>query len=278
MKETLKPIIESLLFVAGEPLTPRRIQDALELREPSVIREVMADLAADYEARGGGFYLDEVAGGYQLRTRPEHRDAVRRLLSAGNARLSPAALETLAIIAYRQPVMRADIDHVRGVDSGGVLRALLERRLIRVLGRKEIPGRPLIYGTTRQFLEVFGLRDLKDLPTLKEIAAMGEADADADSSGEAVPEEAGETRSEGEPEGGVNAEETAAFQDEGAPSEEDAEETGQGGTAEMEAGDGAPVSLPGEAEAAADPPDCGSEEPSGGAAADPREESDGKNA
>ncbi|MFP4306322.1 MAG: SMC-Scp complex subunit ScpB [Desulfococcaceae bacterium] len=177
MKETLKPIIESLLFVAAEPLTPRRIQDALELREPAVIGEVMADLAADYEARGGGFYLDEVAGGYQLRTRPEHRDAVRRLLGAGNARLSPAALETLAIIAYRQPVMRADIDHVRGVDSGGVLRALLERRLIRVLGRKEIPGRPLIYGTTRQFLEVFGLRDLKDLPTLKEIAAMGEADA-----------------------------------------------------------------------------------------------------
>jgi segregation and condensation protein B len=186
MKETLKPIIESLLFVAGEPLTPRRIQDALELRDPSVIREVMADLAADYEARGGGFYLDEVAGGYQLRTRPEFRDAIRRLLGAGSARLSPAALETLAIIAYRQPAMRADIDHVRGVDSGGVLRALLERRLIRVLGRKEIPGRPLIYGTTRQFLEVFGLRDLKDLPTLKEIAAMGEAD----SAGEAVPETA----------------------------------------------------------------------------------------
>jgi segregation and condensation protein B len=178
MSESLKAVIESLLFVAGEPLTLSRIQDALELREPDVIRSALADLAAGYEARGGGFYLDEVAGGYQLRTRPAHRDAVRRLLGAGNARLSPAALETLAIIAYRQPVMRADIDHVRGVDSGGVLRALLERRLIRVLGRKEIPGRPLIYGTTRQFLEVFGLRDLKDLPTLKEIAAMGEAEAE----------------------------------------------------------------------------------------------------
>lgn len=184
MTDALKPAVESLLFVAGDPLPLRRIQEALELSEPGPVREAVSALAAEYEARGGGFYLAEVAGGYQLRTRPEYRDAIRRLLSAGHTRLSKAALETLAIVAYRQPVMRADIDHVRGVDSGGVLRALLERKLIRVLGRKEIPGRPLVYGTTRQFLEVFGLRDLKDLPTLKEITAMGEAE---DADGEAAP-------------------------------------------------------------------------------------------
>jgi segregation and condensation protein B len=185
MTDALKPAVESLLFVAGEPLTLRRIQEALELPEPGPVREAVSALAAEYDARGGGFHLAEVAGGYQLRTRPEYRDAIRRLLGAGHTRLSKAALETLAIVAYRQPVLRADIDHVRGVDSGGVLRALLERKLIRVLGRKEIPGRPLVYGTTRQFLEVFGLRDLNDLPTLKEITAMGEAE---DADGDAVPE------------------------------------------------------------------------------------------
>jgi segregation and condensation protein B len=199
MSESLKPVVESLLFVAGEPLALARIQDALELKDPGPVREALVELAADYERRGGGFYLDEVAGGYQIRTRPQYRDAIRRLLSAGGTRLSRAAMETLAIVAYRQPAMRSDIDHVRGVDSGGVLRVLLERKLIRVLGRKEIPGRPLVYGTTRQFLEVFGLRDLKDLPTLKEIAAMGEADGESGTEADGVPEGDGAISGSDEP-------------------------------------------------------------------------------
>lgn len=245
MRESLKAIVESLLFVAGEPLTPRRLQDVLDLREPAVLREILTELAEDYERRGGGFYLDEVAGGFQLRTRPEYRDSVRRLLSAGGARLSKAALETLAIVAYRQPVMRSDIDHVRGVDSGGVLRALLERKLIRVLGRKEIPGRPLIYGTTRQFLEVFGLRDLKDLPTLKEIAAMGEADG-------TNPEDAAENEDSGNeiaetPEGGPEA-----------PTGEDDADGTENGEAELPA--------PDDGEPAAETEECVPPSPSGCAA------------
>jgi segregation and condensation protein B len=129
----------------------------------------------DYETRQGGFYLNLVAGGYQIRTRPEYMEYIKRLLQPKPQRLSKAALETLAIIAYKQPVIRADIEHLRGVDCGGVLRVLLERKFIRVLGRKEIPGRPLIYATTKRFLEVFGLKNLKDLPTPKEIEEFGSA-------------------------------------------------------------------------------------------------------
>ena len=118
---------------------------------------------------GAGIFLSEVAGGYQIRTRPEYHEWVKRLLKPNPHRLSDAALETLAIIAYKQPIIRSDIEHLRGVDCGGVLRVLMEKKLVRVLGRKEIPGRPLIYATTKHFLEVFELKNLKDLPSPKEI-------------------------------------------------------------------------------------------------------------
>lgn len=117
--------------------------------------------------------MREVAGGYQFRTRPEYTEWIRQLMRPAPARISKAALETLAIIAYKQPIIRNDIERIRGVDSGGVIRMLLERKLIRILGRKEIPGRPLIYATTKQFLEAFELKDLKDLPTPKEIDDLG---------------------------------------------------------------------------------------------------------
>jgi segregation and condensation protein B len=117
-----------------------------------------------------------VAGGFCFRTRPEMAAWVARLGKQQVARLSPAALETLAIVAYKQPVLRAEIERLRGVDAGGVLRMLMEKDLVRVVGRKDLPGRPLIYGTTRRFLETFGLNDLKDLPSMEEIeAVMGEA-------------------------------------------------------------------------------------------------------
>ncbi len=172
--ENLKHIVESLLFVTDDPLSVDKIRNALGIAEAAPVREALRELAAEYEVRGGGFYLNQVAGGYQLRTRPEYREWIKRLVQPRAHRLSRAALETLAIVAYKQPIIRSDIEHIRGVDSGGILRTLLERKLIRVMGRREIPGRPLIYGTTKLFLEVFGLKSLQDLPTPKEIEEFEE--------------------------------------------------------------------------------------------------------
>lgn len=171
--ENIKNIIESLLFVAEEPLTVDRLKKILAQADTKEIRKALDDIAAEYDARKGGFYLHQVAGGYQVRTHPEYSPWIKRLIQPKPLRLSKAALETLAIVAYKQPVIRSDIEHIRGVDCGGVLRVLLERKFIRVLGRKEIPGRPLIYATTRRFLEVFDLKTLKDLPTPKEIEELG---------------------------------------------------------------------------------------------------------
>ncbi len=185
--ENLKEIIESLLFVAETALTVDRIKQ-VTAADTMDIKNAIQALAAEYEERRGGFYLNEVAGGYQIRTRPEYNEWIKRLIQPNPPRMSKAALETLAIIAYKQPIIRSDIEHIRGVDSGGVLRLLLERKLIRVLGRKEIPGRPLIYATTKQFLEVFDLKDLKDLPTPREIESFGKSLLD-----ESPPAESDET-------------------------------------------------------------------------------------
>lgn len=169
MIEDTKNIIESLLFVSDVPLTIEHIKKLLPFAETKEIREALLALSEEYEARKGGFFLREVAGGYQIRTRPEYTKWIKRLIHPNPLRISKAALETLAIIAYNQPIIRSNIEQIRGVDSGGILRMLLERKLIRVLGRKEIPGRPLIYATTKQFLEMFDLKDLKDLPLPEEI-------------------------------------------------------------------------------------------------------------
>lgn len=169
----LKNIIESLLFVADEPLAVDKLRGILETADGKEIRAALQTLSDEYAARGGGFRLQEVAGGWQIRSRPEYHEWIKRLLQPSPQRLSRAALETLAVIAYKQPIIRADIEHIRGVDCGGVLRQLMERKLIRVLGRREIAGRPLIYATTRLFLEMFDLKDLNDLPTPKEIAELG---------------------------------------------------------------------------------------------------------
>lgn len=178
MTENIKNIIESLLFVSETPLTIDRIKSVLSTEDTKGIRTALKELADEYESRGGGFYLGEVAGGFQIRTRPEYTDWIKRLIQPNPPRLSKAAMETMAIVAYKQPVIRNDIEHIRGVDCGGVLRLLLERKFIRILGRKEIPGRPLIYATTKEFLQVFDLKDLKDLPTLKEIDAFGNPASD----------------------------------------------------------------------------------------------------
>jgi segregation and condensation protein B len=167
--QDLKNIVESLLFVAETPLRLDQIKKAVPEAAPEDIKKTLLALKEEYEGRNGGFLLAEVAGGYQFRTRPEYKEWIGRLFQPAPQRLSPAALETLAIVAYRQPVLRNEIEQIRGVNCGNTLRILLERKLIRVLGRREIPGRPLVYATTQRFLETFDLKSLKDLPTPKEI-------------------------------------------------------------------------------------------------------------
>jgi len=156
---------EALCFAAAEPLAPARLGGILGVR-PSGVKELAAELNARYEAAGSGLRLELVAGGWQMVTRPDLSPVLRRLRGpAKDARLSPAALETLAIIAYRQPIKRADISDIRGVDPGPIMKTLQERGLVRVVGRAEELGSPLLYGTTRAFLEHFGLNDLKELPS-----------------------------------------------------------------------------------------------------------------
>lgn len=166
----LKPIIESLLFVADEPLSIRKIKQVVEDTDEPTIRKMLEELKEEYTASNRAIQIVEIANGYQFATRPAYADWVNKLVQSNTKfRLTKPALETLTIIAYRQPVMRAEIESIRGVDSGGVVQTLLEKKLIRVTGRKEVVGRPLLYGTTPEFLDHFGLRNLSDLPTIEEV-------------------------------------------------------------------------------------------------------------
>jgi segregation and condensation protein B len=174
-EERLKSILESLLFAAGEPLSIARIAAVLDNVPKAEIQNSLAALGAEYSANNRGLAIEEVAGGFQLRTPKEHAQYVRRLLAARPPRLSRPLLETVAIIAYRQPITRPEIEQLRGVDTGGVLETLLERRLVKIAGRKEAPGRPMMYATTPEFLEVFGLKDLESLPDLKEFQEIERA-------------------------------------------------------------------------------------------------------
>jgi segregation and condensation protein B len=171
-EERLKAILESLMFAAGEPVSLARLAAVLDNVPRDAIKQALGAMLLGYGARG--VVLEEVAGGYQLRTPKEHALYVRKLLAAKPPRLSRPLLETLAIVAYRQPVTRPEIEQLRGVDSGGVLETLLERRLVRIAGRKEAPGRPIMYATSPEFLEVFGLRDLDGLPDLEEFKELEE--------------------------------------------------------------------------------------------------------
>ncbi|MBW1650020.1 MAG: SMC-Scp complex subunit ScpB [Deltaproteobacteria bacterium] len=171
--EQLKHIIESLLFAAQEPVTIEQFKKILSVEHNESIIKMLNQLAEEYETRKGGFYLKETAGGFRLKSRPEYGEWIKKLLAAPfYSRLSKAALETLSIIAYKQPILRAEIEYIRGVDSGGIIRNLLDKGLIKIIGRKDIPGKPILYGTTKRFLEVFELKSLKELPTLKEITEL----------------------------------------------------------------------------------------------------------
>lgn len=180
----MKSVVESLVFVSEAPIRAERIAEALDVEKKKVVR-VLEELVREYSRGARGFILVEAAEGFQFRTRPEYAEWIRRLGKSKPFKFSRAALESLAIIAYRQPITRAEIEYLRGVDSGGVTKTLLDKHLIRILGKKDVPGRPLMYGTTREFLELFGLRDLTGLPALKEFS---ELDLDKQMM-EAAPEE-----------------------------------------------------------------------------------------
>ncbi len=171
-KERLLGIIEALIFASEKPLREDDITRVISGVSPKDVREALKDLVRIYNEGSGGIYIAEAAGGYQFRTRPEFASFIRDLLETRSKKLSRAAMETLAIAAYRQPVLRSDIERIRGVDSGGVIKLLLDKKLIKILGRKDAPGRPLLYGTTKEFLETFGLKNLKSLPTLREMEEL----------------------------------------------------------------------------------------------------------
>ncbi len=163
-----KSIIEAVLFIAGEPLTVETLKDLAEIGKPEIER-LVNELISEYSLKNSGLLIVKVAGGIQMVTNPACAPWVKKLLATTvPTRLSQQSLETIAIVAYKQPIIKAEIEAIRGVNSDGVVRTLLERRLIKILGRKEVPGRPLMYGTTREFLHYFGLEDLSGLPTLKE--------------------------------------------------------------------------------------------------------------
>ena len=175
----LRAIVEALVFASPEPLTPKMLFKLLNDEPKEDVLAAVKGLQQDYE-QGGGLHLAEVAGGYQITTRPELHDWVRRLFHERTTqKLSVQSLETLAVIAYKQPITAAEIGEIRGVNTSGVLSTLMERHLIKIVGRKNVIGRPFLYGTTKEFLIRFGLKDLNDLPRVEDMAAALGFDAPA---------------------------------------------------------------------------------------------------
>jgi len=171
--DRVRTIVETLLFLAERPLTVEELRQATGI-DLERLEKALDKLSGHYREGVCGVVLHEVAGGWQLRSSPDNSGFARRWLKVKPQRLTRAALETLAIIAYRQPVTRPEIEEIRGVDCGAVVKALLERKLVKILGKKEEPGRPMLYGTTREFLEFFALKDLASLPTLREFHELSE--------------------------------------------------------------------------------------------------------
>jgi segregation and condensation protein B len=169
----IKAVLEAVIFASPHPVTPRELGQVLGGVPKEAWRAALAELQADYARDGRGLQLIEVAAGYQITTRPEYNDWIRELVDPQKpTRLSIQALETLAVIAYKQPATLPEIIELRGVKSGGVIKTLLEKRLIKIMGRKEVVGRPILYGTTKEFLLHFGLKDLGELPRIEEFAEV----------------------------------------------------------------------------------------------------------
>ncbi len=167
---TLETVIEAVLFASDEPVKPLKLTDIAEAGSVKQIRQCVRDLNQKYRQGGFSFRIEKIAGGYQMMTLPVFNTWLSKLLKVrSDSKLSPAALETLAIVAYRQPMIRADIEAIRGVASGEVLRNLMYKGLVKIVGRAEVLGRPMQYGTTKKFLESFGLGSIKDLPNVEEL-------------------------------------------------------------------------------------------------------------
>lgn len=194
--EMLAAALEAVIFAAGEPVKVEEIVAAFELDDDAAVREALEKLQEDYEGRPGGLAVERVAGGYRLATRSAVGAWVRQFFRQRNrTRLTPAGLETLAIVAYRQPITAPEIQAIRGVDPSGTLRSLLEKRMIRILGKKKVVGSPFLYGTTREFLIHFGLDDLDGLPSLEEFEEIlggltGGSELEIEPVGESGPEDA----------------------------------------------------------------------------------------
>ncbi len=162
-------IIEALILASPDPISAAKLADLIPYCTTAQAKDLVNELNTEYQEQDRSFEIWEVAGGYQIRTLAEFSGYLQKLRKTRALRLSRAALESLAIIAYKQPMTRAEVDAVRGVDTGPVVKSLLERRLVRIVGHREVPGRPMLYGTSKRFLEVFGLKSLKDLPALREL-------------------------------------------------------------------------------------------------------------
>ncbi len=187
--DRLKPLLEALLFAAADPLPARKVCEIVEGATTAEVKATLKELSTDLLTHG--IRVVEVSGGWQLRTAPEHHRYVRKLFRERPFRVTRAATETLAIVAYNQPATRIDIESIRGVESGGVLESLVEKRLLKIVGRKDVPGRPLLYSTTGDFLELFGLKNLRDMPTLAELGDDIERMADETGFRETGSEETG---------------------------------------------------------------------------------------
>src|SRR3989338_1676353 len=179
-KEHLKGVIEALLFINEKPVTIDQIRDTIETVSAAEIKILMKELERSYEEKNGGMKIKEIAGGFQMLSNPAHASYVRSFYKTKHKeKLSKPSLECMAIIAYKQPVTRSDIELIRGVNSDGVVAHLLDKELIKAVGRKDVPGRPFLYGVTKQFLEYFGLKSIDDLPKLEEFPTLIEDDAKA---------------------------------------------------------------------------------------------------
>ena len=211
-------IVEALILSSAEPISAAKIAEIIPYCDAGQAKDLVNELNTEYSEQDRSFEIWEVAGGYQLRTRTELAPWVQQLQKLRAARLSTAALETLSVVAYRQPLTRAEIEQVRGVDVGATLRGLVERKLVRIAGHREVPGRPMVYATTKRFLEVFGLRKLEDLPTLRDLeelagdealAALG-SPPEVETPDEETPEDATTEEPAADPLAALDPEEAAA--------------------------------------------------------------------
>ncbi|HOX09239.1 MAG TPA: SMC-Scp complex subunit ScpB [Candidatus Omnitrophota bacterium] len=223
-----KKIIEALLFTSEKPITIEQMKEVLEEVEAKDIKAALAELQTEYETLGRSFKVYEVAGGYQMVTAPEFADYLKKFYRVKSKdKLTKPALETLAIVAYRQPITKADIEDIRGVNVDGVIKTLADRQLIKITGRKDAPGRPILYGTTKEFLDRFGLSSLNELPKLGEFT---EADIDLSElkqglGGQEVQDGTGEVTQEDRP---VGQEDNTAPEQQGAAEQQDRPAEGEG--------------------------------------------------